>query len=96
MIDTSAEAVERLAARHTSEADAWASDGAIHDLAKFHRASATTLHVLLVERDAALSAGRTMQEQRDAAIARAEAAEAALNAYAGRVEVRPALGEPAA
>ena len=55
--------------------------------------AAATLRALAAERDAALSAGRTMQEQRDAAIARAEAAEAALNAYAGHMNVRPALGD---
>ena len=60
-----ADEVERLASRHTIEANAWSSDGAIHDLARFHRQTAAALRALVAERDAA-------RAERDAA--RAEAA----------------------
>lgn len=57
--------VEMLASRHTIEADAWASDGAIHDLATFHRRSAAALRSLLAEREklrAALDEARLQVE----------------------------------
>jgi hypothetical protein len=52
-VDTSAEAVERLAAWHDNEAGAWAADGGNVVLAKIHRLHAATLRALAAERDAA-------------------------------------------
>jgi len=51
MTDTSAEAVERLAAWHDNEARRWARDGGNVALARIHREHAATLRALRAERD---------------------------------------------
>lgn len=50
-IDTSKEAVERLAACHANEAHAWRSDGAVHELAVRHDTTAALLRAIAAERD---------------------------------------------
>jgi hypothetical protein len=52
VVTITTEEAEQLAARHNKESHAWASDGAIHDLAEFHAKSAAGLRSLAAERDA--------------------------------------------